>query len=75
LKIGDSIHVKDVVFPANIKVLNEPDAIILAVAAPMKEEAPAEGAVEGEEKKEPEVIKEKKETAEEGKEEEPKKEK
>ena len=71
LKIGDSIHVKDIKFASNLKVFNEPDSIIVAVAAPMKEEAPAE-AVEGEEKKEPEVIKEKKEVAAEGKEEAPK---
>jgi large subunit ribosomal protein L25 len=67
LKLGGAVHIKDVVFPANIKVLNDPDSIIVSVAAPMKEEAPAEG-VEGEEKKEPEVIKEKKEVPAEGKE-------
>ncbi|MDD5668967.1 MAG: 50S ribosomal protein L25 [Candidatus Omnitrophica bacterium] len=62
LKIGDSIHVKDLTFSGNIKVLQDMDAIVLSVAAPMKEEvAPAEG----EEKTEPEVIKEKKETPEE----------
>ncbi len=68
LKIGDSIHVKDLAAPSNIKVLNDPESIILSVSAPMKEEAPAE-ALEGEEKKEPEVIKEKKEEPAEGKEE------
>lgn len=70
LKIGDSIHIKDVAFPSNIKVLNDPGAIILSVAAPMKEEVAAP--VEGEEKAEPEVIKEKKEVPEEAKEEEKK---
>lgn len=60
LKIGDSIHIKDIQFADNIKVLTDPSAIVLSVAAPMKVEAPAE-AVEGEEKQEPEVIKEKKE--------------
>jgi hypothetical protein len=45
--------------------LNDPDAIVLHIAAPMKEEAPAE-AVEGEAKAEPEVIKEKKEAPAEG---------
>lgn len=72
LKIGDSIHVKDLVLPADVKVLSDPGAIILSVAAPMKDEA-AVAPVEGEEKQEPEVIKEKKEVpaeaaAEEGKE-------
>ncbi|MFA5275942.1 MAG: 50S ribosomal protein L25 [Candidatus Omnitrophota bacterium] len=67
LKIGDSIHIKDIQIPARVKVLNDPSAIILSVAAPMKVEVPAE-AVEGEENKEPEVIKEKKEVpTEEGK--------
>lgn len=66
LKMGDAIHVKDIVLPAGVKVLNDPAAIVLHVAAPMKEEAPVE-AVEGEEKQEPEVIKEKKEVPEEGK--------
>jgi large subunit ribosomal protein L25 len=65
LKIGDSIHVKDIVFPANIKVLVETEAVVLSVAAPMKEEV-VEAAVEGEEKLEPEVIKEKKEEPAEG---------
>jgi len=65
LKLGEAIHVKDIVFPAGVKPLNDPAAIVLHVAAPMKEEAPAE-AVEGEEKKEPEVIKEKKEVSAEG---------
>jgi large subunit ribosomal protein L25 len=72
LKIGDAVHIKDIKFPSGVKVLNEQDAVVMTVAAPMKEEVPVE-AVEGEEKKEPEVIKEKKEVpgegaAEEGKE-------
>ncbi len=58
LKIGESFHVKEIKFPANIKVLSDPDAVVLTIASPMKEEvvAPAEG----EEKLEPEVLKEKK---------------
>ncbi|MDD2928075.1 MAG: 50S ribosomal protein L25, partial [Candidatus Omnitrophica bacterium] len=70
LKMGESIHVKDVIVPQGVKVLNDPGAIILSVAAPMKEEAPAEGA-EGEAAQEPEVIKEKKEAPAEGAEESP----
>ena len=65
LKLGDAIHVKDIVFPEGVKPLNDPAAVVLHVAAPMAEEAPAE-AVEGEESKEPEVIKEKKEVPGEG---------
>jgi len=60
LKMGEAIHVKDLVFAAGIKPLTDPAAIVLHIIAPMKEEAPAE-AVEGEAKAEPEVIKEKKE--------------
>ncbi len=67
MKIGDSVYIKDIVFPPEVKVLNDQDAIVLTISAPMKVEVPAEGA-EGEEAKEPEVIKEKKETAEEGEE-------
>ncbi|MBI4981751.1 MAG: 50S ribosomal protein L25 [Candidatus Omnitrophica bacterium] len=71
LKLGDSIHVKDMVAPSGVKILTDAEGIVLSIAAPMKEEVAA--AVEGEEAKEPEVIKEKKEAlaaegAEEGKE-------
>jgi len=65
LKFGDSIHIKDLTVPAKIKVLNDPAAIVLSVAAPMKEEVAA-APVEGEETQEPEVIKEKKEVPVEG---------
>ncbi len=58
LKIADTVHIKDIVFPAGVKVLNEPDAIVLTIAAPMKEEVAAP--VEGAEQPELEVIKEKK---------------
>jgi large subunit ribosomal protein L25 len=60
LKMGDAIHIKDIVFPEGVKPLNDPAAVVLHVVAPMKEELPAEGA-EAEVAKEPEVIKEKKE--------------
>ena len=65
LKIGDAIHVKDIVVPAGVKILDDPSSIVLSVAEPMKEEAAA-APVEGEEKQEPEVIKEKKEVPAEG---------
>lgn len=63
LKIGDSIHIKDLALPSGVKVLNDPAAIVLSVTAPMKEEVPV-APVEGEEVQEPEVIKEKKPVAE-----------
>ncbi len=76
LKIGDTIHIEDITFPSQIKVLNAPEAIVFSVSAPIKEEEVVAPAVEGEEKQEPEVIKEKKEVAPEGEEaEEDKKEK
>jgi len=74
LKMGDSIHIKDITFPSNIKVLTAPESIVFSVTAPIKEEAVAP-VVEGEEKQEPEVIKEKKETPAEGEEAKPEKEK
>jgi large subunit ribosomal protein L25 len=74
LKIGDSIHIKDITFPSKVKVITEPDAVVLSIAAPMKEEV---APTEGEEAKagEPEVIKEKKPEAEGEKKEEKKEEK
>ena len=66
LKIGDSVHIKDIALPPKVKVLNNPDLMVLAVSVPVKEEVPAEAAVEAEEAKEPEVIKEKKEIPAEG---------
>jgi large subunit ribosomal protein L25 len=69
LKIGDTIHIEDITFPSQIKVLNAPEAIVFSVSAPIKEEEVVAPAVEGEEKQEPEVIKEKKEVAPEGEEE------
>lgn len=65
LKMGEAIHVRDLVFPSGVKLLQDPAAVVLHIVAPMKEEAPAE-AVEGEVKAEPEVIKEKKEIPAEG---------
>jgi large subunit ribosomal protein L25 len=69
LNIGDSIHVKDLTVPSNIRILNDPDSIVLSVVAPLKEEVVAVP-LEGEEKQEPEVIKEKKEVPDEEKQEE-----
>jgi large subunit ribosomal protein L25 len=69
LEIGDAVHIKDITFPSNIKVLNAPEVIVFSLTPPIKEEVVAP-AVEGEEKQEPEVIKEKKEIPAEGAEEE-----
>ncbi len=73
LKIGDAVHIKDLSLPKGIKVLHDPDLVVLSVAPPVKEVVAEEAAVEGA-PTEPEVIKEKKEVpAEEGKEEKPEK--
>lgn len=58
LKIGDSIRVKDLVVPAGIKVLTDPELTVLSVMPPHVEK-PAEEVAE-EEIAEPEVIREKK---------------
>jgi large subunit ribosomal protein L25 len=75
LKIGDAIRVKDLVIPANIKVLHDAELTVLSVVPPKIEKPAAEVAPE-EAITEPEVIREKKPTAEEAAEEEkPKEEK
>jgi large subunit ribosomal protein L25 len=53
LQIGQAIHVSDVKLPEGVKVLDEPDAVIIHVTKPQDEAEPtaAEGAVA-----EPEVI-------------------
>ncbi len=66
LKMGDSVHIKDIILPGNVKVLNNPEAKVLSIVQPLKEEAAAAPEVEGEEIQEPEVIKEKKEVPAEG---------
>lgn len=68
LKVGESMHLKEVTFPPKLKVLTDSEAIVFCVVQPLKEEVVA-APVEGEEKQEPEVIKEKKEVAAEGSEE------
>lgn len=66
LKVGDSIHVRNLIIPQGLKVFNDPEATVLAVVAPTKEEAAptAEETLAQGAKAEPEVIKEKKEKAE-----------
>ena len=73
LKINDAIHIKDLTIPKGIKVLHDPDLVVLSVAPPVKEVVVEEAAAEGA-PTEPEVIKEKKEVPTgEGKEEKPEK--
>ncbi len=76
LNIGDSIYAKDLQPPEGVKVLTDPESIVISVAAPRTEEVPEEVAPE-EEMAEPEVLKQKKpeELEEEAKEEEKSKEK
>lgn len=59
LKIGDSIHIKDLSVPKGVQILQDPDLTVLVVKPPITEVAPAE-AVPGEEVTEPEVITERK---------------
>lgn len=64
LKLQDSIHVKDLILPAGVVIKNDPEAIVLTVAPPMKELKPedlqaaasAEVEVLKEKKKEPEAA-------------------
>lgn len=66
LKIGDSIHVKDLAVLPGVKILSNPETSVFSVKLPTKEaEIPAAGAVEEAEAAEPEVIREKKEEPEE----------
>ena len=37
LKMGDSVHLKDIPVPGNIKVLTDPESVAFMVVAPMKE--------------------------------------
>jgi large subunit ribosomal protein L25 len=73
LKIGDAIHVSDIVLSDKVTILDAPDEMVVLATAPAKEEVeevvtPEEVVVEGE--AEPEVIeKGKKEEGEEGEEE------
>jgi len=46
LKIGESIYIKDLKLKEKIKILDNPDEIILTIGLPTKEEVPAPAAVE-----------------------------
>lgn len=60
LKIGDTIHIKDIVLASDIKVLQDPAQIVFSVVPRLKEEVIPVAPTGEEEKLEPEVIKEKK---------------
>lgn len=70
LKIGDHVRVKDLVISDKIKILNDPESVVVAVEHPRAEELPAAAAAAvPEAEAEPEVIKKgKAATAEEGEE-------
>ncbi len=65
LKIHDTIHVKDLALPPGVVTQNDPEAVVLMVAAPMKEVEAPPPTPEGAPAAEPEVIKEKKKEVEE----------
>ncbi len=70
LKIGDAIHVQDLILPAGVKAVNPPDSLVFSLEPPAKEEEPEAGVLAEEEQPSgPEVIKEKKEAPEGGAEE------
>ncbi|MBI4550151.1 MAG: 50S ribosomal protein L25/general stress protein Ctc [Candidatus Omnitrophica bacterium] len=62
MKIGDSVHVRELAMPEGVVSTMDPDEVILALHAPMKEEVAAPA--EGEAPSEPEVIGKKKEEGE-----------
>jgi large subunit ribosomal protein L25 len=61
MKIGDTVHVRDLLQPKHVRILSDPESVIASVQAP-KAEAPAEEAAAA--VAEPEVIREKKEPGE-----------
>lgn len=61
LKIGDGIHVRDIVLSEKVTILNELDEMVVLATAPAKEEVeevvtPEAAVVEGEGEAEPEII-------------------
>ena len=60
LKIGDTVHVRDLAAPGNAKIISDPDGVIASIQVPKVEKVEEEAAAPTE----PEVIREKKEEAE-----------
>ncbi len=54
--IGDSIHVRDIILSENVKILNDPEEMVVVVTASKAEEEVAAVAIPGQEMAEPEVI-------------------
>lgn len=67
LMIGDSIHIENLPVGDKVKILNDPELTVFAVAAPKVEEEPPP-AEEGEEAQEPELVDQKGKKEEEGEE-------
>jgi len=57
LKIGDMIRVRDLVVSDKIKILDDPETVVVAIEHPRAEEEVVAVPVEGETEAEPEVIK------------------
>lgn len=62
MEVGDVLYVQDLIIPAGVKVLNDPQAIVVAVEHPEAEEVKEPAAEET--AAEPELIRKKKETEE-----------
>ena len=54
LKINDYIRVKNIQAEANVKILSDPEIVVVTIVPPLKEEVPVEAATEA---AEPEVVK------------------
>ena len=57
LKIGDLVRVRDLAIGDKIKILDDPETVVVAIEHPRAEEEVAAVAAEGETEAEPEVIK------------------
>jgi large subunit ribosomal protein L25 len=59
-KIGDGLHVRDIILPERVQVMAHPDEMVVLATAPKEEKveevAPVEGEVVAEEGAEPELI-------------------
>jgi hypothetical protein len=59
LHLNESIHIKDIKMDGDIKIIGDPEHVILTISPPSSEEAEAEEGeeAEAEETSEPELIK------------------
>ncbi len=57
LKINDYIRVKNLQTDAKVKILTDPEVVVVTIVPPIKEEVPVEAAAAAAETAEPEVIK------------------